>query len=412
MFRLLNVSGSMVKHSIAGIFKDKKEDIREKLNHQGGVFSKLAQLMTLDDSESTVFEATKPLNPGKTQEAVMELKHDTQTWLNVEEKASWYGSVGQVHRGVLLDMPKDMDLEYANAEDIPLYVVVKFRYHGLSKVVEQDLKILRKTVKVYAKENEKYKQVLMDVEETLKNEQNFLREMDNTNQVYEVFKDDPCIVIPRAFKVVEKPNTSVLILEQIMGTRLSAWLKQPNVSQMHKNVIGKLIVKFVYTLLNQHNIVYTDAHWTNFLVVEDERKEKVSLAVVDFGSLSYLPSNFATYRRKMDKSLVEGDYKTFKQLCITLDLFSPSVEEEHFQNIYEYMRCQTEPMRCKVYHYDESHKTSCMNIPFASVKQMNLRSHLYSMVRLGHSINTMLTSLNCELMYQRLYFDLDEDSSA
>ena len=398
MFRLLSISSGMIGDTLKNVFRSETQDFADRLNRNGGLCAKVAQALSLEDYDKKVFEMTNPVNPKATKaikEQYVQRLQDENVDLTVEPEASWFGSVGQVYRGLLFDEAASKDIN----------VVLKVKYAGIESMVDKDMYLLHKGLKVYSKDMYvKYKTVVHEVTHCIQNELNFKREAENVVRMSRLFASDSRYVTPTYLRGQFSEDGDVLLTTQIMGERLNHWLEQQP-SQEKKNQVATLIFTFVYTLLNCYNIIYPDSHWTNFLVIESSKG--LQLGIVDFGSVIYLPSDFRRCRQQFHSSLVEKDFGQFKRACLDLDLCNVDTHHDHIKQMFEYFLCQSQPLREDQFKFSSDYLGSCKKLPVESAKEMNSRSHLYGMIRSSHAVYTMMCVLEAEGHFKAIYEDTE-----
>jgi predicted unusual protein kinase regulating ubiquinone biosynthesis (AarF/ABC1/UbiB family) len=174
-------------------------------------------------------------------------------------------SVGQVHRAVWRDGTP---------------VAVKVMYPGAREAVLNDLDQLRRAATPLSLflPGTDVRSVVDAVGECVREELDYQQEAAYQQAFAQTYTDDPDFVVPR----VLHQQGDVLISEWIHGVPVSRLVRSG--SQVERDRIALLIVRFVMTSFTRTGLLYGDPHPGNFLVQPDGR-----LGVVDFGACSAFP---------------------------------------------------------------------------------------------------------------------------
>ncbi|HEU0191013.1 MAG TPA: AarF/ABC1/UbiB kinase family protein [Mycobacterium sp.] len=174
-------------------------------------------------------------------------------------------SVGQVHRATWRDGTP---------------VAVKLMYPGAREAVLNDLAQLRRAsapLKVLAAGTD-VGLVVDAVSECVRDELDYRREAENQRAFARAYADDADFVVPG----VIHQQGDVLVSEWIDGVPVSRLVTSD--SEVERNRIGRLMVRFVMTSFGRTGLLYGDPHPGNFLSLADGR-----LGVVDFGACPAFP---------------------------------------------------------------------------------------------------------------------------
>ena len=102
-------------------------------------------------------------------------------------------------------------------------------------------------------------------------------------------------------------------MNYVEGISLKTFIEDEKYSQEDKNIVGNRIVKFIFENIYKHGILYSDAHYGNFLVKED-----LKLCVLDFGCLQDIDDKLLINLRSIHISLRNDDevlfFKTVKNI--------------------------------------------------------------------------------------------------
>jgi predicted unusual protein kinase regulating ubiquinone biosynthesis (AarF/ABC1/UbiB family) len=290
----------------------KLRSVKKNLEQQGGVFSKIAQMLTYDDDQSSVFSECKPYAREKTLKYLKKYMEETERSFTVDYEIHRSGSVGQVHIGHIKETNEK--------------VAVKVQYKGLAKRTDDDLKSLSLLASVLYKFTDS-KQAIVDVTQKIHEELDFRFELKNHKLVYDIWKDTD-IIIP---KIYEKDCTEKVIITEFMeGSDLSDFIL--TASQESKNKIAKDMMKFLLTNIYKHNFFYSDLHYGN-VIIKDNR-----LMVIDFGCLNFFDTTTVKTFIKIHKTLKNEDKDEFINALRDLGVITDKVSQESIDYAYPYFR--------------------------------------------------------------------------
>ena len=328
-------------------FKKKKFKIKclsDVFADCGGILSKISQILCMDygDYENTVFSECKPYNPEKTIEYLRkELNSEKfkDKILDFDYNVYKSGSIGQVHKAKTID-----------GEDI----VLKVQYHGLYEQFKIDIGILNTltTVLFY---KEELKDVLVGVEKKVYQELDYVREIENHNLVYNLWKDYETIKISRI--VNELCTDKIISLKYIDGESLTSFVNNSTIEE--RNYIATKIGEFIFTTLFKHKIFYGDIHYGNFLV-----KDKTTLYVMDFGFISEIDDEFLHNLKMLYKSLYEEDDELFYAIVEDLGILTDKIsDDKDIKYMLKRFKEYLEPLLCKgTFEYNnEWYKKICVS---------------------------------------------------
>jgi predicted unusual protein kinase regulating ubiquinone biosynthesis (AarF/ABC1/UbiB family) len=312
-------------------FKKKKFKIKclsEVFADCGGILSKISQIICMDygDYENTVFSDCKPYNPEKTIDYLRkELNSEKykDKILDFDYNVYKSGSIGQVHKAKTID-----------GEDI----VLKVQYYGLYEQFKIDIGILNTltTVLFY---KEELKDVLVGVEKKVYQELDYIREIENHNLVYDLWKDDENIKISRIIN--ELCTDKIISLKYIDGESLTSFVNNSTIEE--RNYIATKIGEFIFTTIFKYKLFYGDIHYGNFLV-----KDKKTLYVMDFGFISEIDDELLHNLKMLYKSLYEEDDELFYAIVEDLGILNERIkEDEDIKFMLRRFKEFLEPLLCK-----------------------------------------------------------------
>jgi predicted unusual protein kinase regulating ubiquinone biosynthesis (AarF/ABC1/UbiB family) len=290
----------------------KLRSVRKNLEQQGGVFSKIAQMLTYDDDQSSVFAECKPYAMEKTVKYLRKYMEEKERCFTVDYEIHKSGSIGQVHIGHIKETNEK--------------VAVKVQYKGLAERTESDLKSLGWLSSVIYKFVDS-KQAIADVTEKIHEELDFRYELKNHKMIYDIWKDTD-IVIPKIYET--DCTDKVFITEFMEGEDLSVFMN--TASQESKNKIAKDMMNFLLTNIYRHGIFYSDLHYGN-VIIKDNR-----LAVIDFGCLNFISTKAIKTFIKIHKTLKNEQKEEFIDALTELGVLTDKVSQESKDYSYGYFR--------------------------------------------------------------------------
>lgn len=183
-------------------------------------------------------------------------------------------------------------------------VVVKVKRPGIEKIVEEDLKILKKilpTALKFVDPNLRFsaKAMLAQFIETIHEEMNYTMESSNLKSIKENLDGYRNVIVPSVYDDYSSEN--VLTMEYIPGIKIT------NVAALDEKGIDrqKIVVdvhKIFFTMLLRHAIFHADPHPGN-ISVTDEGK----LILYDYGMVGRLDNETRMRLVRLYLALVEKD---------------------------------------------------------------------------------------------------------
>ena len=225
-------------------------------------------------------------------------------------------SIGQVYRAELSDGTP---------------VAVKIMYPQVEKVIQSDLTMARLLKPVFRQFfNPVFiDQILDQYRLRFEAECDYRREASSQQKVYESFKDDPYVLVPRVY--TEMSTEKALVSEFVEGVRLDVFIK--NASQNERNHIATVLLQYMLRSALNHRLMHIDPHLANF-IVSDNR-----LTVLDFGAVAEIPMDALQMFKRVLVSRYKGDAKDGYGAMLELEVFSPEYMnfetfQEKFANVF------------------------------------------------------------------------------
>src|SRR5438132_3247955 len=183
-------------------------------------------------------------------------------------------------------------------------VVVKVRRPNIDKIVEEDIRVLKKIIPVAMKfvdPNLRYsaEAMLAQFIETIHEEMDYRIESQNLKTIKRNLRSDPKVIIP---SVIDDHSTEhVLTMEYIPGIKITDVKALDEIGLDRAHLVVK-VHKVFFTMLLHHNIFHADPHPGNISVTNDG-----SLILYDFGMVGRLDNETRLKLIRLYLSLVEKD---------------------------------------------------------------------------------------------------------
>lgn len=296
------------------------------LQNYGGVLAKLSQMLSLDNQDSSVFSDCAPFSLKRTCEYLEKTKRDLITLADMSDMvlsdidSTVYrsGSVGQVHKAMLDGMP----------------IVLKVQYSGLLEQTAGDLKLLDHVIN-YLYTAGDFKEALADIHTRVHEELDYDRESANQTLLYDIYKNDPEIVIPKVFDCITTDR--VIAMEFADGQSLRDFVATATTEE--KIRLGRIMARFTYESLFTYGILYSDQHWGNFLVGPNGS----SLTVLDFGCITIFEGDTLYRMRDLYRHMLSGDRESFEEVLTSMGILTGDVSQESRDYCWDYFLIQHEP---------------------------------------------------------------------
>lgn len=302
--------------------------LSDTLESYGGVLSKLSQMLSLNDQNSTVFSDCKPFSKDKTIKYFKNFVKKSSIKLDyVDFDVYKSGSVGQVHKA-----------KYKNRN-----IVFKVQYVGLAEQTRTDLNMLDRIVS-YLYYFSDMKHAMVDIKTKMYEELDYKMEATNQRKIYELYKNSDFVEIP---KIIPKLCTDTVIgMNFVKGRCLRKFIEDS--TQEERNKFGMCAVKFVFENIYKHGILYSDVHYGNFLVKDDS-----TLCVLDFGCLHYINKELLEHVRNLHISIRNKDKERFYQIVEDMGIIKKNISPESKKYIYDYFCIQYTPWTSEEFEFTE-----------------------------------------------------------
>jgi hypothetical protein len=221
----------------------------------GPLFTAPAEIV---NAVTTAYDALPPL-PSIDARARFEKsagKRIDEVFAAFEDEPIASASIGQVHRATLLDGRS---------------VAVKVLYPGIERAIAADIRLVKRAKLllswVYPQIN--FDAVIAAIEESVRFECDFLRELDFFQKLHALYRDDREIVIPAP--VAELCRKDILVTEFVKGQGLHEFAASAGPEE--RSQVGRTVMRF-YTGFYHHGILVPDGHPGNVIILDDGRVER------------------------------------------------------------------------------------------------------------------------------------------
>ncbi|GAV22498.1 ABC1 kinase family protein [Carboxydothermus pertinax] len=231
-------------------------------------------------------------------------------------------SIAQVYRGTLLNGQK---------------VVLKIKRPILEKIIATDLEIIKKyflpQFKVLGFISPLDLEKIYNLFELkLKEELDFLHELQNIRIFYNALKAEEDILIPKAFKDLSGRN--ILVMEYIEGNQLTNFLK----NRVYYPALGEKLVKSFCRMLLIENLFHADPHPGNIILTKDKK-----IGFVDFGAVGFIDNKTRDILSELFLYLSEKNFNGIINLIYRLGQHRGEIDDFTFyQEIYKIIELVSE----------------------------------------------------------------------
>ncbi len=231
---------------------------------------------------------------------------------SIDEVALASGSVGQVHKAVLLNGDK---------------VVIKVKRPGTDKVVKEDLALLRYLAGVIAKHvpetlSIRPEMVVDEFSQCMQRELDFVTEGAFTEKFTTQFEGDEDVVAPKVFWDYVTHDT--LVLEELQGQSLSLYTPEDSIESEH--IARKLTDCFMQQYFKD-GFFHSDPHPGNIFILDNKK-----IAVIDYGQVGQIPDDMKKQFIVMLIALSRGDIDVVTDFFSTIGVVSEHTNLRDFRN--------------------------------------------------------------------------------
>lgn len=259
-------------------------------------------------------------------------------------------------------------------------VIIKVKRPGIEKIVEQDLKVLKKILPVAMKFVDpnlafSARAMLAQFIETIHEELNYKMESSNLKSIKKNMEGYDNVIIPSVYDDYSTEN--VLTLDYIPG------IKVTNIEALDRKEIDrqKLVIdvhKAFFTMLLRHSIFHADPHPGNISVTDDGK-----LILYDFGMVGRLDNKTRMQIIRLYLALIEKDpprtVNAMNDLGMLMPEFNRSVIEKAIELTIRALHGK-KPDEIEVKSFMEMANKTMSHFPFVLPKHLALYIRMASII--------------------------------
>jgi predicted unusual protein kinase regulating ubiquinone biosynthesis (AarF/ABC1/UbiB family) len=352
--------------------------LSKTLENQGGVLSKLSQLICLKDEKNRIFSDCKPFSKDATHEYFISYMEEKHPNVVLDTDIFKSGSVGQVYKGTL-----------STGEN----VIFKVQYVGLEEQTEQDLHMLD-MVSRYVYNFVNIEDAMIDIRTKMNDELNYQLEIKNQNTLYQLYNIASEFYIPKVYR--EFCTDDIICMEYVEGRTLDQILTS---SQAIRDKVGTAIVKFIFDNLYNRKIFYSDIHYGNFLVKHDN-----SLCIIDFGCIHDVESDLHEQLLDIHRFILQKDKTGFYRSLEEVGIINSNISTESKEYIYQYFSTQYQPWNEDKFNFTEQWYNSALEKNVKLMSEWKLPSTMVYFNKIPYALFLILTKLRVSRGF-RAYFE-------
>jgi predicted unusual protein kinase regulating ubiquinone biosynthesis (AarF/ABC1/UbiB family) len=294
--------------------------ISKKLEQENIVYLKIFQALSLDkdlltnDEQEFLLKYTDNV-PYKTNEIDYDLLHKLEAEFSITLKSKIpinCGIVGLVFEGIDLSnnkviikmLKKDIYERFTNVFDELLYISYMSQYIPYIN----SLKITK---------------LLIDNEQILLNQMNFMKELEAIEIFSEKYKNNKEYVFPKVYRHITEKYNKLLVMENISGLK---YKDIENMSETIKEEFAYVLNKFGILGILYHSVIHCDLHSGNvFFYINNETTStnneviKYKLGIIDFGICAFPnKKNQNAYYVFLNSIFCNQDYSNIEKLLYTI----------------------------------------------------------------------------------------------
>ncbi|WP_369973655.1 ABC1 kinase family protein [Prauserella sp. PE36] len=235
-------------------------------------------------------------------------------------------SIGQVHRAVWHDGRE---------------VAVKVQYPGADEALRSDLRQLQRFSRLFQAlvPGTDVKPLLAELAARMDEELDYRTEADNQRGFAKAFAGDDHVLVPRV--VASAPK--VVVTEWVNGTPFAEIIRTG--TQAQRNEAGRLLAEFHYSSPARAQLLHSDPHPGNFMLLDDGR-----ICVIDFGAVAHLPEGAPPALGLMMRYALDGRSAELLDVLRTEGFVRPDSEVEA-EDVYSYLLPLVAPLTEERFHF-------------------------------------------------------------
>jgi ubiquinone biosynthesis protein len=364
--------------------------MRKALAKNGGILTKISQILSADEEDTKeTFENCKPFNLYETTEILKDYINRDVNNIHSFLKNVNYNNINSGSIGLIF--------EAWTYDDKP--IILKVLYDGLYESAMEDLKIIDKVTKyVYTTMLDNIDDIMGEIKETVSKELKFEIEAENHNLLYNLWKDDDDVFIPKMY--LEYCNDKVLIMDKVNGHSLGNYLNIATKEQ--KNKVARTISKFIFTNLYKYNILWSDIHTGNIIIDEHDRCH-----FIDFGCIHNVDSEITDNLRNLYDAISYKDDAKIIKTSTDLKILHENVSAASKEYFIKYISYQYYPWTIdEVFHFTPLWMSFSTDKDVSFVKEWKLPKNLLYFNKLPFSLYHLLAILDAETNFCKLLRDI------
>ena len=355
--------------------------LTDTLASYGGVLSKLSQILSLNDENSTVFSDCKPFSKKKTINYFKNFIENSKEKIDsVDFNVYKSGSIGQVHKA-----------KYKGKD-----IIFKVQYVGLYDQTLKDLKMLD-TVTSFVYHFSDMKNAMIDIKTKMYEELDYKKEETNQEKMYQFYKNNSSVEIPKT--IPELCTDTILAMSFVEGRCLREFIE--NSTQDERNKFGMGLVKFVFENIYKNGILYSDIHYGNFLVKND-----FNLCVLDFGCLHNIDDKLTNHLRTLYLSIKSENKDEFYKVVEEIGIINKNISKLSKKYIYDYFRIQYEPWISEEFEFTEEWLDISTNKDTELMKEWVLPQNMVYFNKIPYGMYHILTKLKLKGKFTEVFDEI------
>ncbi|UNC92392.1 ABC1 kinase family protein [Candidatus Contubernalis alkaliaceticus] len=307
------------------------ERIRLVLEELGTTFIKLGQILStrpdlipkeITDELSKLQDQVPPFPFSEVRKQIETELGDTleNLFKEIDPIPLAAASIGQVHRATLLDGKK---------------MVVKVQRPDIEENIKIDLEILFDIARLVEKHTEwsqffNFKEAVLEYEDILLNELDYLVEGQNIDVFQKNFKDQEEVCIPEVHW--DYTTRRVLTMEYIEGIKLDN-VQKLSEKGVDTKKIAQVLSKSVFKQMLYHGFFHGDPHPGNILVIDNN-----TIALLDFGIVGMIDEEMKEQFSNLLIAQVNKNTEAVMRSFLTLGITPPDINRRELKQDIERMR--------------------------------------------------------------------------
>ena len=376
---------------------DYGERLRRALEELGPIFVKFGQLLS----------TRRDLLPDDIANALAELQDNVKPFPSAESEKLISEALGKPVREVFADFDREplASASVAQVHTAKLRsgeeVVVKILRPGIERVIKHDLSLLYTLARLlerYWKDAKRLRlvELVKELERTLKNELDLMREAGNASQLRRNFKDSDLLYVPEVYWDYCRHN--VMVMERIYGIPVTD-IEALNDNEIDLKALAERGVEIFYTQVFRDCFFHADMHPGNIMVNPAKPFDPQYMGV-DFGIMGTLSDEDKFYLAANFVAFFKRNYRRVAELHIQSGWVDADTKLEDFESA---LRSVCEPI------FEKPLKDISFGVTLLRLFQI---AREFNMTVQPQLMLLQKTLLNVEGLGRQLYPDLDLWSTA